>query len=226
MDGYLDAISPEQGIHVTLGGREQWVARARFGVHMHLGQLDERIDKALSDSDFVLATAQIRQYLDEVGVVTGNATGVELLSAFLALRQVNLFQWLVPMLASSGGDEEKPAPYDYGGRTSAWWVHRLASRYGWSRSEIFDLWPEEAACYLQEITVSEYDEADARRALSQMTYNYNKATGKVTWHPLPRPAWMTGKGERKKRRVRRDVLPMGDVVDLSKLGGVGEKAIS
>jgi hypothetical protein len=70
-------------------------------------------------------------------------------------------------------------------------------------------------CYLQEIMVAEYNESDERRALSQMAYSYDKVSKKSRFHPLPRPSWMVSLVPAKPRRVHRDMLPMGVVIDLS-----------
>lgn len=215
MTGYLDSISPAQGCAVVLGAATHRVPRARLGVHLRLSGLADRVEKALARKDATAAAGAIVAYLAELdlGNVEG-ATGTQLLTAYLRLMQDNAVQWLLPFMKAPAPPRSKPLAYDYPDRVYAYWVHKLASRYGWTRDEILSLWPEELGCYLQEIMVAEYDETDARRVLSEMAYSYDKGSKKSRFHPLPRPGWMVGLLLSKPRRVHRDMLPMGVVVEI------------
>ncbi len=220
MENYLEAITPEQGCYVILCGESAWIPRARFGHHLRLSQLEQSFDD--SDDPQVMADI-IRAYVSMCGVeAEGNKASVnELMLAFARLRELNAWQWQLPFMVGGGTSEKRP-PYDYDGRYWAWWIHKLASRYGWSRDQIFDLWPEEAGAYLQEILVSEIDEAENQRALSEVSYKYDKQTRKSHFIPMPKPAWMiseqaAGK-EPKKVKIPRGLLPLGNVIDI---GGMG-----
>jgi len=213
MERYLDAVDPAQAVTIHLGGVSYTVPRARLGLHLRLSRLSEQFD--LSD-DIDILTGAVSEYLDACGLPDGG-TGAERLAAFVALRLLNTWAWELPFMTGQIDPEHKPPPYEYKDRTWAWWVHKLASRYGWSRDQVFDLWPEEAACYLQEIFVSEFDEADERRSLSELAYKYDKASKKSRYIPLSRPAWMAGREPPKERRVRRDHIPVGNIIDLDKL---------
>lgn len=213
MERYLDAVDPAQAVTIHLGGVEYLVPRARLGLHLRLSRIAERFD--LSD-DIDILTGAVSEYLDACGLPDGG-TGAERLAAFVALRLLNTWAWELPFMTGQIDPERKPPPYEYKDRTWAWWVHTLASRYGWSRDQVFDLWPEEAACYLQETFVSQFDEADERRSLSELAYKYDRASKKSRYIPLSRPAWMAGREPPKERRVRRDHIPVGKIIDLDKL---------
>lgn len=207
---YLDIISPGQGVEVF----GQWIPRARLGLHLRLSRLLEKIDF----EDAQQSTEAVSEYLSAAGVDTESLTGFEQLRALIVLSDLNRFQAKLPYLEWDGGAVDKEPPYTYPSRAWALWVHKLASRYGWSRDEIFSLWPEEAAVYIQEIILAEYDEADERRALSELAYKYDKTTNKSRFIPLPRPAWMVEKKEKPKTiRVRKDMLPIGNIIKLSDL---------
>ncbi len=210
MVGFLDAVDPGQHVDVILAGVSHRVGRARFGLHLRLSRLIEAFDA--SDDAGHLA-GLIREYLTLCGLEP-EGSGVELLTAYAVLRSLNAWQWELPFMRDRV-EATKAIPYDYPDRTWAWWIHRLASRYGWTRDLIFDLWPEEAACYLQEIFVSEFDEAEERRSLSELAYKYDKGSKTSRYMPLPRPNWMAGREPPTRRRVRRDMVPMGVVIDLS-----------
>ena len=208
MRGYLDAVDPAQFIDVELSGISYRVSRARLGLHLRLARIAERFDEEPGPE-------AVREYLDACGLPVGH--GVETLAVFVALRFLNDWQWVLPFMSQRANPDRKAAPYDYDDRTWAWNVHKLASRYGWTREEIFDLWPEEGACYLQEIFVAEYDEMEAERGLSELSYRYDKGSKFSRFIPTPRPGWMGGNEAPKVRRVLKSALPVGNVIKLDDL---------
>jgi len=214
--GFLDAIASRSAT-VILAGIPLTVERARLGLHLFLANEAERALDALDEGDAGAATTYIGQYIRLACGDHLDATGAEVIAAFIALMELNTPLFSLAFMEATF-DKSRALAYDYPGRGYALWVHRLASRYGWTREEIFDLWPEELMCYLQEILVSEYDEEDRQRVLSEMAYHYDKATKTMSFRPLPRPAWMSGRKERKTFRINRAYLPMADhIIDLSKL---------
>lgn len=216
MKGYLDAIDPVQGCYVVLSRGKRWINRARLGLHLRLSRLLEEFEATTDAPDLARL---VRAYLAACGI-DDDGPGLPLLAAFCQLVELNNWQWQLAFMARrEAADATKPV-YDYPHRVWAWWVHKIATRYGWSRVQIFELWPEEAAAYLQEIFVAEFEEEEARRALSETSYSYNKATQKSHFVPLPRPAWMVNqeKEEVKTRKILKSMLPQGNVIDL---GGFG-----
>jgi hypothetical protein len=212
--GYLDAVTP-WSTTVILAGVPLKVERARLGLHLFLSREAGRVFDAQGTVEDM--ARHMREYLRlSCGDRLDRATGTEMVAAFVELAALNAPLFSLAFMEATV-DKLQPPAYDYPGRGYALWVHRLASRYGWTREQIFDLWPEEFACYLQEIFVSEYDEEDRQRVLSEMAYQYDKATKKLNFRPLPRPAWMVGRKERSMVRINRAYLPMGDVIDLSRL---------
>jgi len=208
---FLTVTDPAQG--ETIAG--QWIKRPRFGLHLRLGKLSEKIMDAIEGGDNEQAAALIARYFELSGFDTTQLSGVEQLICLTPLLELNRVKMLFAFQKYPAGEHDKP-PYEYNGRNWAWWVHKLATRYGWTSDYIFNLWPEEAAAYLQEIIVSEYDELDERRSLSKVAYQYNKATKEYNFHPIPRPGWIIeDKKKTKPRRVRRDMLPVGNVIRLN-----------
>jgi hypothetical protein len=209
---FLEMTAPEQGVEVL----SQNIPRARLGLHLRLGQLAEQIDKNLQAKEVAQAALLMLRYFELCKVDVSQASEKDKLIAYLRLQKMNRLKFVFPFQIWSG-EAIKPPPYDYPGRFVAWWVHKLASRYGWSREQIFALWPEEAAAYLQEIMIAEYDEADERRALSELAYHYDKMTKKSTFRPLPRPEWMKERKEDKPQptRIRKDMLPVGNIINLT-----------
>lgn len=214
MDDFLAAVDGRQAVKIIIDNETVMVARCRLLAHLHLSEIEIKI-KATSEQ--VLISALIIEYLSVAGLIdeqTKKASTYELLDAFFALRQLNAWQWLLPWLMNSKSEPGKPEFYDYSGRRWAVWVHRLASRYGWSRNEIFNLWPEEAAAYIQEIMVSEYHEREDRRALSELSYRYDKITKMSNFIPTPAYGWMVDDQPPAAVKTPVRLLPIGNVIKM------------
>lgn len=210
---FLTMIDPNQGADIC----GQWIPRARLGLHLRLGGLAAHIEAALTAKDSATTAALMLSYFHLAGLNTGDMSDKEKLVAYLRLTELNQLKFMLPFQKWATNSNVTKPPYDYSGRTWAWWIHKLASRYGWTGEYILNLWPEEAAAYLQEIMIAEFDESDEARALSNLAYHYDKQTQKSTFRPLPRPAWMKEDIGKKKKiyHVRREMLPMGHIINLT-----------
>lgn len=206
----MDLFDDRQG-SLVLG---QFIPRARFGLHLALAKLADEINRALEVGDAVEAARLISAYFVECNLDVDQGTGTEQLLAYLQLRRLNQIKQTFAFQECEPPPAE-PVPYTYDGRGYIWLIHKLADRYGWTREQIFNLWPEEVGAYLQEIMVAEYDEADQQRSISELAYHYDRNTKKATFIPIPRPDWIKGKSERKRYRIRRDMLPVGNIIDLT-----------
>lgn len=200
-------IDPNQGA-VIFG---QFITRARLGLHLRLSHIYDR----LKFDDAGHAAAAIKEYLHLSGFDEIGLTGLQQMQAFLTLVDLNQLKTLFAYQLANGPPTEKAPPYTYPGRIWALYIHKLASRYGWTKDEILNLWPEEAAAYFQEIIIAEYQELDERRALTELSYKVDKATNQAKFIPTPKPEWMAPKVERKTIRVKRSWLPVGHIINLS-----------
>lgn len=214
MDDFLAAVDACQGVRIIIDSETVFVARCRLLAHLQLSGIEIKI-KTVSEP--VLISALIIEYVALAGLSDEEikkASVHELLGAFFALRQLNAWQWILPWLAIPETNPAPPEFYDYSGRRWAVWVHRLASRYGWSRDEIFNLWPEEAAAYIQEIMVSEYYEREDKRALSELSYRYDKATKISNFIPTPVHNWMVDESLPAPVRTPIRLLPVGNIIKM------------
>jgi hypothetical protein len=214
MDDFLAAVDTRQGVKIVIDSEIVFVPRCRLLAHLQLSEIEIKIKET---SLPVLVSALIIEYLAVAGLVDEQikkASTYELLEAFFALRQLNAWQWILPWLANSETSPSQPEFYDYTGRRWAVWVHRLASRYGWSRDEIFNLWPEEAAAYIQEIMVSEYYEREDQRALSEISYKYDKATKTSQFISTPVYGWMIDDSPPAPVRISVRMLPVGNIIKM------------
>jgi hypothetical protein len=213
MDDFLAAVDIRQGVKIIIDDGAV-LPRCRLLAHLQLSEIEIKIKNSLQP---VLISALIIEYLALAGLTDEQikrASTYELLEAFFALRQLNAWQWLLPWLANSETGPTQSEFYDYSGRRWAVWVHRLASRYGWSRGEIFNLWPEEAAAYIQEIMVSEYHEREDRRALSEISYKYDQASKTSQFIPAPVYSWMVDEKPPAPIRTSIKLLPVGNIIKM------------
>lgn len=202
---FLPLLDPGQGSEVY----QQWIPRARLGLHIRLSEIANRIDQALTRQNSSRVAMLMTGYFSMVGFDPAGLSGLDQIAAYTQIVNMNQLQWVAHFQTRSGNPDYKPPPWDYEGRQWIYWIHKLGSRYGWTRDEIFDLWPEEAAALIQEIFVSEVQEADDRRALSRFGYKEDKQAKVLRFQPLPRPGWMVPEVQTKPVKVLRSMLPYG-----------------
>jgi hypothetical protein len=92
------------------------------------------------------------------------------------------------------------------------WIRLIATAYGWSKTEIESLWPEDAAIYVQEILTDEQIRKEWEHSLSTVAHPLDKQ-GKDQYRPLRRPSWMSPRP--RKTRIPRNMLPKGHIINIS-----------
>jgi len=204
-NNFLPLLDPGQGSEVY----QQWIPRARLGLHIRLSEISKRIDQALTRRDSGRVAMLMTGYFSMVDFDPAGLSGLDQIAAYTQIAKLNQLQWLARFQTWPGNPDYKPPIWDYEGRQWVYWIHKLGTRYGWTRDEIFDLWPEEAAALIQEIFVSEVQEADDRRSLSRFGYKEDRQAKVLRFLPLPRPGWMVKEVESKAVRIRRSMLPYG-----------------
>lgn len=214
MDGFLSAVDPLQRAKIIIDGEPVIVDRCRLLDHLRLSEIELKIANSKKP---VPISAAVIEYLFVAGLTDNqikNASGYELLEAFFVLRKLNAWKWLPPWLKNQEKDEGPGVVYDYKGRRWAIWIHKLASRYGWTPDAIWNLYPEEVAVYMQEVMVAEYYEREDRRALSEVSYKYDKVTKTSRFIPSPLYSWMVDNKPPEVVRVPVRALPVGNVIKL------------
>lgn len=113
----------------------------------------------------------------------------------------------------------KEADWNYVGRDWHYYSHILAQAYGWTLEYIGDLDVNTAFGHIQEIMTDEQLEHEFAHGLSEIAYRYNKSTKKSDFVPMKRPYWMkpATPQEIKKIRIRRDMIPVGNIEHISGL---------
>lgn len=211
---FIKATEAGQGLEVF----GQWIDRARFGNHIRLARLARQFNEALMAADIQTMAAAMSAYFDLCGLDTAKLSGFRQLEAFRQLVGLNSLKGLLPFQSwEKPPDSDERKPYEYEGRNWAWYVHKLASRYSWAPETIWNLWPEEASAYLQEIMISEFDELDEARSLTELGYKYDKFTKEAKFFPTPRPGWMVPEPKETKIKIKKSLLPPGKVISLEEM---------
>lgn len=204
-----DSHSP---LEVEAGEHRMRINFPRLKAWMDLRQLQDQVGADTWDSAIVAFLEQVTGW---DAAVWDQVAWFDALAVYL-----RILVWLrpnlkLPSMSSKRKDEEK-APWDYSERPWFALFHRLAKFYGWEEAQIAGLEVETALALLQEISVDEQLEREFIYGLSEVAYPYNEATKKSVFRPLPRPEWMQPEAKPpKKIKVRLDMLPMGNVVDIS-----------
>lgn len=217
---FLEAIT-KRSTPILLNGQRLEVRRANLGLHYRLSVLSDQWQEARRKHDYSRAVDLTFSY---VALVTGldieaveQAKPFEVLIGFTILVALNEAGDALPfMLVEKSKTEYK---YDYKHRGLAGWVSRLSAHYGWTAEYILDeLTPEEAACYLQEAIIQDYED-------KEFLYNLSDASTKVVGRgrsaraqhvPFPKPSWMGKKMP--KIMVPKVWYPQGNVIEAGDLG--------
>lgn len=144
----------------------------------------------------------------------------ETVAIFSQTQLINKPTVEIPMLKTK--EKGQQPPWDYPERDWAWWVNLFASKYGWKEDDIAELDVDDALMLYQEIQVDDQLEKEWLYGLSELAYEYVPSTKKSKFRPLPRPDWMLVTKENykpkepKKVKIRRDMLPIGNIVNLDK----------
>lgn len=213
-------------VEISIGGSEFTIIRSRLGTYLDLGIVEERTSEAIEKGDNAEIADCLYEYLalaipDLKRKVFESAPWLEIIYAVTVVQQTNR----IPnadryAILNADGGRSKPPPYSYLGRNKNYYHHILARAYGWSIDEIDQLWPEDAVALIMEILVDEFHEQEFIYSLSEVAYEYDKATKKSRYQPMKKPLWMiqgikTSKERRQKSlltRLRVDSLPVGHII--------------
>jgi len=220
---FYEAIKP-RSTEITLAGELHIVERARLGRFFRLGELYRKYQEALTKR----SARSIEYLLDYLALSSNISRGewedcspLEFADGLLRLVELNNVQIDLPIFSES--QERKEKVYEYPGRFIATWVTRLGRMYGWPPEQILNLFPEEAACYIQEAEIQDFDEKEFIYRLSDVAYAYDKGTKGSRYIPLKKPGWMVAEKEREEKdetiKIPAKFIPQGVVIDLEEVYG-------
>jgi len=198
---------------VLISATEYAVTRAGLRKWLELEDIKSRIFKATDNGD-LLADAML-SYLSVAFDIPKqdiiDAPWYEVIEAYIEVDKVNQCKEF-PVL--KGKEKHEEYSWDYDGRTWYVWANALAKNYGWSLEYIANLDPNDAIALMQEIYVDEQIDKEWTWGLSEMAYPYNSTLKKSEFKPLPRPSWMQKVYTVPNVKIRKDFVPVGNVVRL------------
>jgi hypothetical protein len=217
---FLEAIS-KRSVSILLNGEGLEVRRANLGLHYRLSVVLDQWQEARRNHHHKQASELTIGY---IALATGldtdtvrQASVSEILFAYTVLVSLNRAMDALPFMLIEKSKAEYG--YEYQHRGLANWVAEIAARYGWTADYILDeLSPEEAACYLQEAIIQEYDDKEFMYKLSEVAYKMEGKgkSAKSRYIPFPKPSWMAQKAP--KLLIRKTWYPQGNVIDSSNFG--------
>ena len=185
-------------------------------------KLDEirlAMDEAISTKDFDQYYSCAVKFVEIASVPAGinwdEVAWFDFLTCFFECIEINKPTLPFPILTDKTKNE-KP-PWEYAGRSWYFWLNLFASAYGWKEQYIGDLDIDTAIGLYQEIEINDQLEKEFTYSLSELAHPYNEKTKKSHYKPLERPDWMLPIAPKPKTvHIRRDLLPMGNVINLGK----------
>jgi hypothetical protein len=206
---------------ITLQGKSVTLLRLTLKGWTSLEGSKLEMDEAVKNKDFDKYYTAIVQFIELASSIPpkidwNKVPWFETLSVYSQAVVLNSPTIKFPILASTKADNKK-LPWEYSGRAWYFWLHLLASNYGWSEEVIGDLDIDTAIGLYQEILLSEQLEKEWTYSLSELAYPYNQATKKSNYKPLGRPEWMLPMAPKQLPviKMRKDMMPIGNIVDLT-----------
>lgn len=140
----------------------------------------------------------------------------EAITAYSEAVKLNLPTLEFPILASTKA-ENKKLPWEYDGRQWYFWLHILASNYGWDEYKIGDTDIDTALGLYQEILLEEQLDKEWTYSLSEIAFPYNSSTKKSEYKPLDRPEWMLPISPKQLPviKMRKEMMPVGNIIDMT-----------
>jgi hypothetical protein len=205
---------------VTIGGKTISVSRLRLRGWAELENLKGQMDEAISRRDFTdyfrLQVEFIEMALSPTDIVWEEVPWYEVVMAFNEVVKTNTVSRRFPILEGNG-KESKKQPWEYEGRSWYFWSNLFAKNYGWDLETIANMEVEDALGLYQELSIDDQFEKEWQYGLTEIAYPYNSSTKKSEFKPLERPKWMLPIAPKEpiKIKMRKDIMPMGNVIDLS-----------
>lgn len=214
---------------VTLhDGSELVLRRGGLGVHSYLQYLAQLLNEAALEQ----RVAFLGLWLEVAGMDVSRLAVKDLPPVVTAIRKLNAGRgrapWSDQVRRPANGTglrerEHQATTVDYPGRALAFIVDLLARHYGWRLAEVLALSPEAAMLHVVECLLAAHREREWQHALSEVAYEYDKASHKMHYRPLPALPWSRPakrEYEPVPEWVKEKYYPKGLVIDLTDPGSV------
>jgi len=184
--------------------------------------LKQAMDDAISKKDFNEYFSNCIRFIEMASIQSeikwDEVPWWEFLTAYSEVVKLNTPTIDFPILTSTQKKEDKKLPWEYAGRSWFFWLNLLAGNYGWNEEQIANTDIDTAIGCYQEILIDDQFRKEWDWGLSEIAYPYNASTKTSNFKPLDRPEWMRPIAPKHLPiiKMRKDMMPVGNVVDLSK----------
>lgn len=207
---------------IKIGGKSLTICRLSLKGWSSLEGIRKAMDDAVSRKDFDDYFLLLVRFIDTASlpdhkIKWDEIPWFELLEFYAEAIKLNSPSLKFPIL-DENKIEAKKLPWEYDGRSWYFWLHLFSQNYGWGEGVIGELDIDTAIGLYQEISIDEQLEREWEWGLSENAFVYDKMTKQSKFNPLPRPNWMLPLAPKvlPTVRIRADMLPMGNVIDLQK----------
>ena len=207
---------------INIQGKELELVRLKLKGWTMLEALKSELDTATSKNDYNQLFNVMVKFIEVAvlptpsGIEWDKLPWYEFLEIYNKVISLNSPTLEFSILRGSGKKEDKKLPWEYEGRAWYFWLNLFAQNYGWSIDTVSELDIDDAIGLYQEIEIGEQTEKEWQWGLSEFSYSYDKSSKKSKHIPMQRPSWMLPMVPKELPvvRMRRDMLPVGNVIDI------------
>jgi hypothetical protein len=209
---------------IKIGNKDIELSKVKLKMWLLMADVLSEYEEAKKEKNFIHMAECMYKYLDmgikDVDIVWRDAPWIDTVSVFIALNKVNRLNIKFPIFSADAKKQSKSGiDIEYPNRTWYLWMNLIASAYHWGMDTIAQLDVEDAIPLIQEIFIDQQYKREWEWSLSEIAYPYNSSTKKSKYVPLERPSWMTSHvAAPMKTLIRKDFMPVGNVIDLGKMG--------
>lgn len=204
---------------IKINGKEFEPIRLKLKGWAKLDELRLVMEEAVTRKDIDRYYLTMVKVLETASIPSGinwdDVAWFDVLDALTRCLELNTPTINFPILQSKKTSNEK-LPWEYPERTWFYWLNLFSQKYGWTENTIEQLDVDTAIGLYQEIAIDGQLEKEFTYSLSEIAFPYNASTKKSEYKPLPRPEWMLPIIPKPKViKIRRDLLPVGNVINLT-----------
>lgn len=205
---------------IKINGKEYLLSQLKLKAWSKLEEIRQDLDVSASIKDYEGCFLQMVKVIEATilskdKVDWSTIPWFEFLKLYKEVIIINSPSIDFPILHGKNGDKSK-LPWEYKERSWYFWFNLFANKYGWTEDIISNLDIDSAIGLYQEVEIDGQLHREWEWGLSEIAYPYNKGTKKQEYKPLARPNWMKPLVPKHlpKVRIRKDMLPMGNIIDL------------
>jgi hypothetical protein len=205
-------------MNISVQGKDIEIDRPRLQRWIQQVKLQKEIITIVEKHDPDDVSKAIYQYLNFF--TEQDWEKISWLEVLLALAQItNLCVPKIDFPIFHTKEKTEQVIADYSEKEWYFWLNFMCEKYHWLIEYVQELQIEDAFGLLQEGLIDEQQQREWQWSLTELAYPYNADTKTSSFKPLTRPDWMTILKDNmpKKMRMRKDMLPQGNVIDFGEL---------